>query len=330
MTIHKHYNYDVAISYAGEDRSYADVLAKLLRDRGVKVFYDRDEKATLWGQNLYTYLSDLYQNQACYCVMFLSRHYATKLWTNHEREAAQARALQEQGVYILPIRLDETPIPGILPTTAHLNWYQETADSIVDVIIQKLKDVSQVPSQMRLRRLPVYLLLDCSETMMGEPLMAMEFGVQLIHQLLMKDQAAVETAYISVIPFSDRAGQHGLVSIRHFLPPKLIAGRSRATGKALHVLRDSIENDLVLNTQTTPGDYRPIVFLFTDGAPMDNYHEELRRLKALSGNRKPTIVAFGIGNQVDTTMLCEITDNVFMMQSVTPETFKYYIRWYED
>ena len=92
----------MALSYASEDRAYAEFLAQSLRQRGVKVFYDRYEKAALWGQNLYTYLSDLYQNQALYSVLFLSQHYASKLWTSHERKAAQARALKEQGEYILP------------------------------------------------------------------------------------------------------------------------------------------------------------------------------------------------------------------------------------
>jgi hypothetical protein len=67
----------------------------------------------LFGKNLYTHLSDVYQNQARYCVMFLSKHYAKKAWTNHEREAAQARAFREHEEYILPVRLDDTEIPGM-------------------------------------------------------------------------------------------------------------------------------------------------------------------------------------------------------------------------
>jgi hypothetical protein len=120
MNIAKHYSYDVALSFAGEDRSYADALAEELRHRGLSVFYDTYEKSTLWGKNLYSYLSDVYQNKAHYCVMFLSRHYAVKLWTNHEREAAQARAFEENEEYILPIRLDDTKIPGIPTTIAYL------------------------------------------------------------------------------------------------------------------------------------------------------------------------------------------------------------------
>src|SRR5437868_3074585 len=110
------YAYDVALSYAGEDRKYAEELADILKQRDVKVFYDKYEKSTLWGQNLYSYLSDLYQNRARYCVLFLSQHYAEKVWTTREREAAQARALKEQEAYILPIRLDNTDIPSYFST----------------------------------------------------------------------------------------------------------------------------------------------------------------------------------------------------------------------
>lgn len=137
------YPYDVALSFAGEDRPYAEALADALHRHGIKVFYDEYEKSDLWGKNLYTYLSDVYQNKARYCVMFLSQHYATKLWTNHEREASQARAFSENEEYILPIRLDNTNIPGILPTTAYVSWPPETAETIAEMIMAKLGKPAQ-------------------------------------------------------------------------------------------------------------------------------------------------------------------------------------------
>jgi TIR domain len=114
------------------------LLADTLKRRDVAVFYDKYEKATLWGKNLYTHLSDVYQDQAHYCVMLLSQHYATKVWTNHEREAAQARAFREHKEYILPVRLDDTEIPGIPPTIGYLKWPPETAGTIADAILFKL------------------------------------------------------------------------------------------------------------------------------------------------------------------------------------------------
>lgn len=134
----QNYRYDVALSFAGEDRKYAEELAQVLKNRhNIGVFYDDYEKATLWGRNLYTGLSEVYKKQARFCIMFLSQHYAQKLWTNHEREAAQARAFQEKEEYILPIRLDNTEIPGILPTIGYLKW--SNADSIADAIVKKLE-----------------------------------------------------------------------------------------------------------------------------------------------------------------------------------------------
>ena len=99
------YEYDVALSFAGEDRHHAERLANLLKSGGYRVFYDKYEQATLWGKNLYDHLSSIYKDKARYCVMFLSKHYGQKLWPNHERQSAQARAFEENQEYILPIRL---------------------------------------------------------------------------------------------------------------------------------------------------------------------------------------------------------------------------------
>ena len=134
----RQYKYDIALSVAGEDRAYAEALAEELKRRKIKYFYDDEEKHILWGKNLYPYLSDLYQNEAHYCVIFISKHYATKRWTTHEREAAQARAFQENEEYILPIRLDNTELPGILPTVAYLEWPPESAETVANNIALKL------------------------------------------------------------------------------------------------------------------------------------------------------------------------------------------------
>lgn len=139
------YFYEVALSFAGEDRIHAVALAEALFRRKVKVFYDKYEKSTLWGKDLYTHLSDLYQNKARYCVMFFSQYYVAKAWTKHELKAAQARALSENKEYILPVRLDSTEIPGILQTTAYLNWHEETPESIAEAILEKLGKVTRVP-----------------------------------------------------------------------------------------------------------------------------------------------------------------------------------------
>jgi NTP pyrophosphatase (non-canonical NTP hydrolase) len=135
-------DYDVAISFAGEDRPQAEELASALQKLAIRVFYDRDEKADLWGKDLYAYLTDLYRNRARFCIMLISEHYASKLWTTQERRAMQEHALRQDGEYILPIRLDDTEIPGLLSTTAYLCWPPETAGSIADAVQLKLNQIA--------------------------------------------------------------------------------------------------------------------------------------------------------------------------------------------
>lgn len=140
--------FEIALSFAGEDREYVDQVANLLRESGVKVFYDVFEEATLWGKNLYEYLSDVYQNKAIYTIMFISESYARKLWTNHERQAMQARAFQEHQEYILPARFDQTPIPGVLPTIGYISLTGRTPQEFVKIIHTKLVSSGRtIPSE---------------------------------------------------------------------------------------------------------------------------------------------------------------------------------------
>ena len=134
--------YDVALSFAGEDRQHAKALAYLLEAEGYKPFYDENELANLWGRNLYDYLSSVYKDRARYCVMFLSKHYERKLWTNHERQMAQARAFQENREYILPVRLDDTEIPGIPPTIGYLDLRSITIEEVYQALDKKLSGIT--------------------------------------------------------------------------------------------------------------------------------------------------------------------------------------------
>ena len=130
--------FDIAISFAGEDRELAEKIATKLNEKQVTVFYDNFEKADLWGKNLYDYLSSVYSEKSKYCVMLLSQHYENKLWTNLERKSAQARAFRENREYILPIRIDNTKITGIHETIGYIDSNSHTIEQIVDLIMNKL------------------------------------------------------------------------------------------------------------------------------------------------------------------------------------------------
>lgn len=130
--------YDIVFSFAGEDRAYVEAVAEFLNERGVVVFYDKYEQVTLWGKNLQEHFESIYRKQARYCVMFISKHYAEKVWTNHERQAALARAMAERTEYVLPARFDETEIPGLNPVVAHLDIKSVPPKQFGEMILQKL------------------------------------------------------------------------------------------------------------------------------------------------------------------------------------------------
>ncbi|MBI2906205.1 MAG: SUMF1/EgtB/PvdO family nonheme iron enzyme [Chloroflexi bacterium] len=136
------FKFDVALSYASEDRLHAEALAERLKSRDVRIFYDRYEIADMWGKNLYDHLADVYSKQAHYCIMLVSQAYARKVWTRHERRSAQERATRESVEYILPIRLDDTEIPGLQNVT-YLDMRDSSADrltveQICELTVQKL------------------------------------------------------------------------------------------------------------------------------------------------------------------------------------------------
>jgi len=130
--------YDIALSFAGEDRYYVKQVAEILKDSKIKVFYDEFEESNLWGKNLYTYLRDIYRDQARYTIMFCSENYSKKLWTNHERESAQERAFKESSEYILPAKLDDTEIPGLPNTVAYIDLRLKTPYEFCLIIGKKL------------------------------------------------------------------------------------------------------------------------------------------------------------------------------------------------
>lgn len=135
------YEFDVALSYAGEERSYVHEVADYLQANGVRVFYDEFFTSELWGQDLYTFLDTIYREKSRFTVIFISRSYVTKKWPSHERQSAQARALSELGPYLLPVRFDDSILPGLRPTVSYIEATKVTPTQLAQMILDKLKDV---------------------------------------------------------------------------------------------------------------------------------------------------------------------------------------------
>lgn len=140
--------FDIALSFAGEDRIYVQQVADALRLLGVRVFYDLYEEASLWGKDLYVHLRNVYQRDAKFTVMFISAAYAAKLWTSHERQSAQARAFGESREYILPARFDDTEVPGLPPTIGYVDLRLKSPSELSKLILEKLQTIAVTPDSL--------------------------------------------------------------------------------------------------------------------------------------------------------------------------------------
>jgi Uncharacterized protein containing a TIR (Toll-Interleukin 1-resistance) domain len=134
----KRKEYDVALSFAGENRDYVEQVAEQLVQLGVTVFYDRFEQVSLWGKDLAAHLGQVYSKDAHFVVLFASHAYADKAWPNHERQFALGRHLGGEQGRILPVRMDDTETPGIPGTIAYLDARVLTPTKLAELIRQKV------------------------------------------------------------------------------------------------------------------------------------------------------------------------------------------------
>lgn len=130
--------YDVVFSFAGEDRAYVEKVARYLRSKGVRIFYDKFEQTHLWGRDLAEHFDLVYGTSGRYCVLFVSESYVKKMWTRHERRTALARALKEHNDYILPARFDDTPVDGIRATVGYISLVGLKPSHLAKHILGKL------------------------------------------------------------------------------------------------------------------------------------------------------------------------------------------------
>jgi uncharacterized protein YegL len=162
--------------------------------------------------------------------------------------------------------------------------------------------------------------------MQGTPIESVKSGIRQLHRDLMSDPQAIESAYLSVITFAESAQQVvPLTEVAQFVPPDLVAGGQTNLGDALRILLDSFDHEVVRTTADQKGDWRPLVFLLTDGAPTDTdwptYAQQLR-------DRRPAnIIAVACGDQADTNALKQITEIVIQMRDMSPDAFRAFFKF---
>lgn len=179
------------------------------------------------------------------------------------------------------------------------------------------------------RRMPVYLLLDVSGSMAGDAIQSLEVGLQMLNNELNAQPQAVELVHISVITFASSASQVvPLTPLTSFVPPSFAAGGQTSLGAAFRTLGSALDREVVANVPgVKKGDFKPLVFLLTDGEPTDNWESELNALNNRRDKKIGSIIALGCGGQVNVAVLKKITSSVLLVADATPDNLKQFFKW---
>ena len=176
-----------------------------------------------------------------------------------------------------------------------------------------------------MRRLPVYLLLDTSGSMYGEPIESVKNGLETLLSSLRQDPYALETAFLSIIEFNTEAVQSvPLTDLMSFQSPELKPSGITSLGKALTLLSEKVETEVKVTTLDEKGDWRPIVFIFSDGGATDDLQKGIDDLKS---SKLGIVVACAAGHGASHDELLRITDNVVKLESADSSAISAFFQW---
>jgi uncharacterized protein YegL len=183
-----------------------------------------------------------------------------------------------------------------------------------------------------MRRLPVYFLLDTSGSMNGEPIQALNNALSSMINTLRADAQALDSLWLSIITFDREVKEVvPLTELALFQLPEITCPQSGPThtGKALEVLHQKVQTEILKGTPTQKGDWKPLLFLFTDGKPNDLqlYREMLPKIKALNFG---AIICCAAGALSDDSLLKELTNDVVHLDSADSSTLKQFFKWVSE
>ena len=175
-----------------------------------------------------------------------------------------------------------------------------------------------------MRRLPVYLLIDTSGSMRGESIHSVNVGVQAMLSALRQDPYALESVHISIITFDNEAREYvPLTALADF---QFVDIQVPSAGAALECLMSCVDRDIRRSDGEQKGDWRPLVFLMTDGTPSDAwaYGEAVKEVHRRSFG---SIIACAVGPKAGHEHLKQLTAKVVALETLDSTAFSGFFKW---
>jgi uncharacterized protein YegL len=183
-----------------------------------------------------------------------------------------------------------------------------------------------------MRRLPVYFLLDTSGSMRGEPIQALNNALSGMVNTLRSDAQALDSLWISIVTYDREVKEIApLTELVSFQLPEITCPQSGPTntGAGLEYIIQQVKKDVIKGSSTQKGDWKPLLFVFTDGKPSDMplYREKITEIKNLNFG---AVVGCAAGPKADDVILKELTDNVVHLDSADSSTLKQFFKWVSE